>query len=79
MSRRNSLEEKRKRRARKLLRQTPTAYIDLVQWIRLREPMTESKALAIIKGGWIRSESHTLTDRYVPVEYRKTLEVRPPK
>lgn len=79
MSRRNSLENKRARRARKALRQELPAFIDLVVWLKQRDHMTTSMAERIIANGWIHSESHELRVRRVPAALRGTIEVRPPK
>lgn len=79
MSRRNSLEQKRARRARKLLRKELPNFIDLVIWLKQRERMSTGMALKIIHSGWIHSESHQLKVRYVPATLRDTIEIRPPK
>lgn len=79
MSRQNSLEQKRARRARKLLRKELPNFIDLVIWLKQRERMSTGMALKIIHSGWIHSDSHQLKVRFVPAALRDSLEVRPPK
>jgi hypothetical protein len=53
--------EKKIRGIRKLMRQTPTAYIDLIEWLRSRgHADTAGAARRLIKSGRVQSESHPL-------------------
>lgn len=78
MSRKNSLEAKKARRTKKLFRKELPAYIDLVDWIKIRQPMSTQLAMRIINLGWLKSDSHTLTDRYVPASLRGNIELHVP-
>lgn len=60
MSKRNSLESKRERKALRALRVSPPGYIDLVEWIRMRSNVTRSTARAILASGAIHSDSHVV-------------------
>lgn len=51
MSRRNSREEKKKRKVLHALRQTPPAWIDLIDYIKLRTRCTTGMAQKVILSG----------------------------
>lgn len=74
---------------RKALRRTPDAYIDLIQWLKLRGyAQTTGEAKRLLTDGKVRSDSHPvgrtriqlteedhiwLPDRFVPARLRDTL------
>jgi len=58
MSRRNTLEVKRQRRVRRsLVKGRLPAYVDLVQWIKLRSNVTTPTAVRLILAGVLRVDS----------------------
>lgn len=60
MSRRNSLEEKKRRRAAKLFRATPPAWIDLEEYVMVRAKCSRATAKKVILSGAIRIDSHPI-------------------
>lgn len=61
MSSRNTLENKRTRRARRTLRKGRLpAYINLIEWIKMRGPFTTATARKIILSGALKVDSHVL-------------------
>lgn len=90
MSKRPS-RDKKIRRLRKALRRTPTAYLDLIDWLETHGYAdTAGQARTIILAGRVKRDSHTLgiatitmpdgsehkmAERYVPAENRKYITV----
>lgn len=89
MSRRNSLEAKKARRTRKLLRAPLPAYIDLIEYIKMRVNVTTTVAERIILAGVLRVDSHKIgvehtpqgkrLRRFVPADLRDRIVVVPPE
>ena len=81
--------QKRIASLRKALRRTPPAYIDLIQWLKLRgHAQTTGEAKRLLTDGKVRSNSHPvgrtriqvteddhiwLPDRFVPARLRDSL------
>lgn len=66
MSQRNSLANKRLRRAERSTRKPLPAYIDLIQWVRSRSSVTAGEARRIILAGTLKSGSHTIGVKELP-------------
>lgn len=90
MSRRNSLEEKKRRRAAKLFRATPPAWIDLEEYVMIRAKCSRDVAKKVILSGAIRVDSHPVGfkrvkgDRkeyapMIPAKHRDALNVVTPE
>ena len=63
-------------RLRKALRTTLPAYIDLVDYLRLRGYAdTKGQALKLIESGRVRSDSHKLEHRLVDAKLRRSIVV----
>ncbi len=60
MSRRNRPAAKAVRRNLKLLRAPLPAYVDLVEWIRMRYPMSRGRARAVLLAGALQVDSHVV-------------------
>lgn len=80
MSVRNTLENKRIRRAQRAIRKGRLpAYVDLVEWVRMRANVSERTAEMVIRAGTLRVDSHPLTDRYVLAHLAKDITIVAPK
>ena len=80
MANRNRTDAKAQRRARNSVVKPLPAYIDLVQWIKDRQRVSTGLAMKIISAGALKVDSHPLTERYVPAEFRDRITVvEPPK
>lgn len=88
MSQRNSPEAKRARRARRTLRKgVLPAYIDLIDWVKIRSNLSTRRAVGVILAGSLKVDSHIIgvkeigpakmkvLDRYVPADLRGRIEV----
>lgn len=64
MSRRNTLENKQKRRLLKALRQTPEAQVDLIAWVRQRTRCTAGTARKVLYSGVLVVDSHPIGFEY---------------
>jgi hypothetical protein len=89
MSKKNSREEKKKRRVINSLANTPTSYIDLIQYVRDRTNCSASMAVEVLLAGALKVDSHPVgykwegprkvLDPYLPAEYRDRIIVVMPK
>lgn len=93
MSRRNTLEAKRLRKALKTMRNKPPRYLSLYEFIRTRQSMSRGKAEKIIMAGCIKVDSHVIgvrmvtddegfkfrvVDPFVPAEWRGRIRIGNP-
>lgn len=93
MSRRNTLEAKRLRRALKTMREKPPRYLSLFDYLRIRQSMSRGKAEKIIMAGCIKVDSHVVgvrvirdddgfqtrvVDPFVPADWRFRLRIGNP-
>jgi len=80
VSRRNTLEAKRARRARKLLRTPLPAVYDVVNWLRLQKNISHVTARAVINYGAVKTRGgNTIRDPYINPNLIGELVIRPPK
>jgi hypothetical protein len=69
--------DKKVRRLRKMLRRTPTAYIDLIQWLKDRDyAQTTGEATRLILAEKVRVDSHAVG--FFKIDGEKFLSVRIP-
>lgn len=94
MSRRNTSEEKRRRRINRSIRKGRLpAYINLIDWIKLRVRCTTGQAKRALLAGALRVDSHpvgvktvkdylgkdvTVVDPFLPAEFRNRIVVVKP-
>lgn len=61
MSRRNTLEAKRERRALRALKKGKVeTHIDLIEWVRMRARMSRTRAQSVILAGSLTVDSHPI-------------------
>ena len=46
------------------------AQIDLVEWLKMRKRMSTRTAILLLHDGVLKLDSHKLTKRFVPADYR---------
>jgi hypothetical protein len=72
MSRRNDRQAKKIRKLAKALRRTPTAYIDLTEWLRDRRyASSRTKAEDILREGRVYVDSHPVGRTLVDNPFKK--------
>lgn len=92
MSRKNSPEERKLRKIRKSLRNTPESYIDLIDYVKVRTKCSTKMAEKVLLSGALRVDSHPVgykwsndpltgdaakrLDRYLPAKFRDQIVVQ---